>query len=292
MKFLAYIFFRVLIGLFSLLPFKLLYLLSDLLNFILKHLFKYRTAVIETNLSYCFPHKSKQEIASIANSFYRNFIDIILESIKGLGTPPKKLVPRYTFRNPELMDAHFERGEHVIIYSQHYNNWEWAPLCLGLQMKHHLVGAVKMLSNQYINEYMKAGRSGNNVSVIPTYYTAKFFSKLDEEPKPVGIVFIADQKPSGKERAVEMDFLGQQVSFHGGAAKYGIKSGLAIFSLDVHRMGRGRYEVEAVQLAKAGELTSADQLTARYIQNLERLITTSPQSWLWSHKRFKNKISY
>jgi len=269
-----------------------LYFISDFFRFILRHIFKYRVSVVNTNLAYCFPKKSEVERKKLADQFYKNFIDIILESIKGLATNPNKLIDRYKFRNPELIDAYFDKGEHVIIYSQHFNNWEWAPLCLGLQMQHHLVGAVKMLSNQYINKYMKSGRSGNNVSVIPTYETARYFSKLDSQQKPVGIVFIADQKPSGKERSIEMDFLSQKTSFHGGAAKYGVKSGLAIFSLDVHRMGRGRYEVEAVQLAKAGEMDSAEQLTEKYIKNLEKLIIDSPASWLWSHKRFKNKISY
>lgn len=269
-----------------------MYVLSDVLRFFLKSVLKYRYSVIQTNLAYVFPQKSASERTELANRFYKNFVDIILESLKGLATKPSKLIPRYRFRNPELMDAYFERDEHLIIFSQHFNNWEWAPLCLGLQMKHHLVGAVKMLSNNYINEYMKAGRSGNNVSVIPTYETARYFTTLDSQPKPVGIVFIADQKPSGKEKILEINFLGQETSFHGGAAKYAVKSGLAVFSLDVHRIGRGRYEVEAVQLADGGECESAEQLTLRYAQNLEKLIIDSPASWLWSHKRFKNKITY
>ncbi len=243
-------------------------------------------------MKYCFPSESPDKLAQIKNEFYKNFIDIILESIKGLATRPHKLINRYTFRNPELMDVVHDTGKHVIIFSQHYNNWEWAPICLGLQMKHHLLGVVKFLSNKYINNFMIDGRSGNNVSVIPTFQTAKYFLGLPEEKRTVGIVFIADQKPSGREKYIELPFLGNKASFHAGAANYAINSGLPIYSLDVHRIGRGRYEVEAVQLAEAGEYQSADDLTIKFKENLELLIRKSPASWLWSHKRFKDFIEY
>lgn len=241
---------------------------------------------------YCFPSENPQKLREIRDEFYKNFVDIILESLKGLATNPNKLIQRYTFRNPELMDAVYSKDSHVIIFSQHYNNWEWAPICLGLQMKHHLLGVVKFLSNEYINNYMIDGRSGNNVSVIPTYQTAKYFLSLPQEKKTVGIVFIADQKPSGREKAIQLSFLGNEASFHAGAANYAIKSGLPIYSLDVHRISRGRYEVEAVMIAKAGECHSAEELTIKFKQNLEQLIRKSPASWLWSHKRFKDFVEY
>lgn len=292
MKFLSYIFFRLLVTLFSILPFRLVYFFSDVLRFLFKHVLKYRVSVVDKNLEYCFPTLSSSKRLDIRNKFYKNFIDIILESIKGLATDPNRLMPRYTFRNPELLDSYFEKDQHLIFYSQHFNNWEWAPICLGLQMQHHLLGVVKMISNKYINNYFIDGRSGNNVSVIPTFHTARYFSELDKVESPVGIVFIADQKPSGKERSIELPFLGAKASFHAGAGKYAFKSGLPVFSLDVLRVGRGHYEIVTKEIAGAGECTSGDELTIRFKEHLEKLIKDSPESWLWSHKRFKDFISY
>lgn len=292
MKFLAYIAFRFLIALFTLLPFRVMYLLSDLLRIIFKNVIRYRVSVIDKNLSYCFPSMSKKERLKIREDFYKNFIDIILESIKGLSINPNKLIKRYKFKNPEILDVIHEQDQHVIFFSQHYNNWEWAPICLGIQMKHHLIGVVKFLSNKYINNYMIGGRSGNNVSVIPTYQTARYFATLPDEDKTVGIVFIADQKPSGKEKSIELPFLSSKASFHAGAAKYAIKSGLPVYSIDVHRSGRGIYEIEVIKLAESDEFSTAEDLTSRFKENLESLIRKSPESWLWSHKRFKDFLSY
>jgi len=292
LKYLSYILFRCLVAFFALLPFPIIYFISDCLHFVFKHIFKYRIAVIDKNLAYSFPEWSPTKRLETRNTFYKNFIDLILESLKGMSIDPYKLIPRYRFKNPELMDSYYDKGEHIIIYSQHYNNWEWAPICLGLQMKHHLVGVIKEISNKHINQFFLNSRAGNNVSVIPTYKTASYFIKVKELDQTVGIVFIADQKPSGTEKSIPLEFLAQQASFHAGAAKYAIKSGLAVFSLDVHRIGRGRFEVEAVKLADAGEYSDPVDLTEVYKKNLEQLIYKSPASWLWSHKRYKDFISY
>lgn len=291
MKYLSYIAFRFVVALFSIIPFKLLYLLSDILRLILKHLFKYRIGVIDKNITYVFPDKAESWRREVRDEFYKSFIDIILESIKGLSVKPDKLIKRYKFLNPEILDPYYKNHQHVIFYSQHMNNWEWAPLCLGLQMQHHLVGAVKVLSNPHINAFLQRGRAGNNVSVVPTYEIGRYFQQLGKEEKTVGIVFIADQRPSGKERRTPVDFMGKEIDFHGGAGKYAVKSGFPVLTINVARLGRGKYQIEVRELSD-GTITDAEALTQIYASHVAALITESPSAWLWSHKRFKEEINY
>lgn len=280
------------VGFFSLIPFPLLYLISDFLRFIFKNIAGYRVSVIKKNLDYCFPKKTPAERQEILDAFYKNFIDIILESIKGLSIDPDKLKKRYTLKNPEVLNQHYNEGQHIITYSQHYNNWEWAPICLGIQMNHRLMGIVKMISNQRINKYMIDGRSGNNVSVISTKQTGEFFKTLHKERDPLAIVFIADQMPYGKVKSLEVPFLGKKVKFHHGAALYAERVNLPIYSIDVLRRGRGRYEISVHCLKNKTETLTAEEITSRYAAHLEELILSSPESWLWSHKRFKQILTY
>jgi len=278
---------------FSLIPFRLLYFFSDLLRFIVKNLFGYRVNVIDKNLAYVFPDKTISDRKDIRNKFYKNFIDVTLESIKGLSHNPKKLIPKFKLHNPELLQSYFDKGQHVILYSQHYNNWEWGPLCLGLQVPHHIVGIVKKLSNPHSNAFIVEGRSGNNVSVIYTYETSQFFESLENpSSKPKAIVFISDQMPYGQTRSVELPLFGQKSKFHLGAASYACESSLPVFCVDVHRKGRGLYELELVELAKDVSQLTPESLTEIYKNHLEELINKSPESWLWSHKRFKGIINY
>ena len=97
---------------------------------------------------------------------------------------PYKLQHRFKFTNPEFLNNYFHEGRHVFIYAQHLNNWEWAAMCLGVQMKHHLVGAVKELSNPYTNKYIQKGRSSYNVSVVPTHKVGHYLSTLPQTTKP------------------------------------------------------------------------------------------------------------
>jgi len=290
-KFISYIFFRALVIKFKFIPFPVLYALSDGFRFLFKNILRYRVSVIRKNIEHCFPNKSKKEQIEIFNDFYKNFIDIILESIKGLGADPHKLIARYKFTNPEILEKYFDQNQHVIVYSQHYNNWEWGPLTLGLQIEHHIVGIVKYLSNKYMNDYFITGRSGNNVSVVPTFGTGRYFAQLKNK-SPQAIVFIADQLPRSKGKSVDLDFLGQHTSFHNGAANYAYQSNFPIVSFDVHRIKRGYYKVDIAELHDTPKELSPDQITEIYKNHLEQLILKSPSSWLWSHKRFKQEIAY
>src|SRR4249920_3194278 len=70
------------IFLLSLLPLWILYLLSDLIAFLLFRVFGYRRKVIEGNLAIAFPEKTIAERKGIAKKFHLIFIDSFMENIK------------------------------------------------------------------------------------------------------------------------------------------------------------------------------------------------------------------
>jgi KDO2-lipid IV(A) lauroyltransferase len=81
----------------SLLPFWLLYLLSDLGYLVVYKLIRYRTRVVRANLENAFPEKSAAEIKKIEIEFYRYFCDLILETVKTLTIKPKALEKHVKF---------------------------------------------------------------------------------------------------------------------------------------------------------------------------------------------------
>ena len=60
---------------FSLMPWFLLYGISDMLAFLTYYVFGYRKTVVLNNLAIAFPEKSEAERKKIAKQFYRNFSD-------------------------------------------------------------------------------------------------------------------------------------------------------------------------------------------------------------------------
>ncbi len=276
--------------LFSLIPFRILYLLSDMLYYIFYYVVKYRKKVVKQNIEICFPKKSQKEKNDLIKHFYRNFSDIILEGIKGLSCNPHKLIERYKVVNPELINIYYDKGQGILVYSQHYNNWEWGALTFGLQSKFHLVGIVKHISNPYIHKYIFDRRGGNDSTMVVTNETFKYFSNVEISDK--AIFFMSDQAPYGREKSVNLDLLGINTKFHSGAAHYAHKYNLPVFNTEMRRVSRGYYELELQLLEENPASCSVDDLVIKFRDHLEKLIYKRPECWLWSHKRFKDRVKY
>jgi len=107
---------RFFIELLRFVPFKLLFLISDFLRFLLYNVFKYRRKVVYDNLSKAFPDKSVLEIIKIAKNTYKNFLDIFLESLKMITISDKKLLNRVKIFNPELVDDFYNKEQQQISY--------------------------------------------------------------------------------------------------------------------------------------------------------------------------------
>jgi len=70
--------------LLSLLPLRLLYVLSDCIYGLVFYVFKYRKNVVMKNLLIAFPEKTEKERRQIAKKFYHNLIDMFIETLKML----------------------------------------------------------------------------------------------------------------------------------------------------------------------------------------------------------------
>ena len=120
--------------LLSCIPFKVLYVLSDGLFYVLYYVIRYRRRIVRKNLTESFPEKSEQEILKIEKNFYRYFTDQVLESCKMTTISPEEISSRMKFTNVEAADAVLKTGKSIALYMGHYGNWEWVssiPLCLG-----------------------------------------------------------------------------------------------------------------------------------------------------------------
>src|ERR1700755_1765774 len=78
----------------SLLPLKVLYIISDLIYTLLYHVIGYRKKVVFSNLALAFPEKTDAERKSIAKKFYRNFTDNWIEVIKMISISEKAILKR------------------------------------------------------------------------------------------------------------------------------------------------------------------------------------------------------
>ena len=141
------------IYLLSLLPFRLLYLFSDFLYFMLYYVIGYRKKVIEQNLRNSFPEKNGREIDIIARKFYKHFCDFFVETIKMLTISKKEIIRRCKI-TPETFEVYSKfaaEQKSVIVAMGHFGNWEWACNSFNAQAEQQLFVIYHPLSNKYFN---------------------------------------------------------------------------------------------------------------------------------------------
>ena len=108
----------------SLLPLRLLYVLSDFICLLIYRLFRYRVKVVRSNLSSSFPEKSPSELRAIERGFYHWFCDYLVETVKMLSMSEAEMRRRMRFEDIEEFDKAFSEGRSVTVYLGHYCNWE------------------------------------------------------------------------------------------------------------------------------------------------------------------------
>lgn len=271
----------------SVLPFFILYRLSEFLYFMFYYVFGYRKKVIMGNIQRSFPNKSEAEQKQICKLFYKHFSDLIVESIKTFTISQKEVQKRVVCNNPELVDKYFEQNKSVIVTGGHYNNWEMLGVGIDMPLKHHVAGIYKPLTNKYFDKKMLQTRSRYGLEMVATKKVKQFFE--DNKNKPFAIIFAVDQSPSNPESCYWTNFLNQETGVLFGAEKYAKEYNLPVLYGRINKVKRGHYSVDFFEVTNTPLETAHGEITEKFTRMLEKDINDIPQYWLWSHKRWKHK---
>jgi len=282
----AFIFFTLIL-LLAIVPFFLIYGLSNFFAFLLYRIFGYRKKIILKNLKACFPEKSEKEILKLVWLVYKNLTDNILEGIKAFTMTSKQIVKRHKMINPEILDKYLKSGQSIIAVTGHYNNWEWGTLSASLQTEFNMVGLYKPMSNKYIDSFVQWSRERCGTKLASITETTTTFNKYKDIP--TAYLMAADQSPGRKylDKAFWIDFLGRDTAFLHGPEKYAKANNYVVMYIDVQRKRRGYYTVELSLLADDCSQLNDGEITQRFTQKLESVIKKQPENWLWSHNRWK-----
>ena len=278
----------------SLLPFWLLYRLSDLTRFFLFNLVGYRKKVIHENLRNSFPEKSDKEIDRIAKKFYKNLTDIIFEVIKVRTIRLKTLQKRYVYKNLDIINKQFDNGKSVILTIGHCGNWEWMGPTIDHSLKPPGYAVLKPLSDKFMDNYINRLRTrfADDERLIPFKQTFRKLIKLKDEL--IYSLMAADQTPHKDEINYWSTFLHQDTPFFLGTEKIAKALDHSVVYMEIVRVKRGYYEITTRLITDNPKNTGQYEITESFIKELENSIQRNPDNWLWSHRRWKYKkaISY
>jgi KDO2-lipid IV(A) lauroyltransferase len=277
-----------LIYLITLVPFFVLYRISDLLYFLFYYILKYRKTVILQNLKNSFPEKSAKEIKQIFKAYYKYFCDLTLETFKTLSISKKEVLKRCVFdpASLQLLENLYRDKKDIILVLGHYGNWELAGSSFSNQCSYQLYVIYKPLSNKHFDRLVYKMRTRLDTKLIPMAKTYKMMKKFKSGNSATA--FIADQTAS-PENAYWTTFLNQDTPVFRGTEIIAKKLGFPVVYISVRRLKRGYYKVFAEMLFEKPELTATGEISETHTRKLEQDILEQPHFWLWSHRRWKYK---
>ncbi len=271
----------------SLLPFPVLYAISDFLFVIFYYVSGYRKKVVLQNIRNSFPEKSGKEHYAICKKFYMHFSDLVVESIKTFTISEKQVLKRFFVLNPEIIDKYFEQKRSVFIAGGHFNNWELLAVGIDKWVKHKTVGIYTPLSNKYFDGKMQLTRSKYGLKMISTRSVKRF---LDSNPNELtATIFAIDQSPSNPNSAYWMTFLNQETAVLYGVEKYAKEYNYPVVYGIINKVKRGHYNLELVDVTASPRETAYGEIIEKTQHLLEIDIRKNPEYWLWTHKRWKHK---
>lgn len=276
------------IYLLSALPFRALYILSNGMYVFLYHITGYRKKVVITNLKNSFPEKTEDEINAICKQYYSYLCDLFLETFKTL-TISKKSMLKHCYFHPEaqkLFDRLADENKSVILVLGHLGNWEWAGNTFSLCCRHQLYVIYHPLRNKQFDGLMYKMRSHFGTKLIAKKDT--FRTMLAQKGELNATAFIADQTPF-PDNAYWVRFLNQDTPVFKGTEIIAKKINYPIVYVNVNRIKRGYYELNAEMLCEKPAATADEEITLMHTRRLEQDIIARPETWLWSHKRWKHK---
>ena len=288
MQFLIYILVYPFLWIISILPFKVLYLVSDGLYILIYRIFGYRKKTVKENIKLVFPEKSNEEINLIAKKFYHHLCDMFLEMIKSLSITQEQLSKRFIVRNvDELKRIDGQYLSYILMFG-HYSSYEWT-ITIQEHIKAKGFVIYKTLKNKYFDRLVRNIRSKYNSELVDTKQAIDKINQYHDTGKKNCIVFLSDQSPKLKKTNYWTNFMGIKVPCFVGAEVTAKKFNYPVGYMKIEKVKRGHYEADFVILAEDPSQYKNFEITDKFNRVLESQIIQAPEFYLWTHKRWKHR---
>lgn len=286
MNLLTYLISLPFIYLIAWVPFRLLYIFSDVLSFILYHFVGYRKKVVRENLIRTGLAKTPKKRIAIEKAVYKHFCDLYLETFKSLVLSKRQIQRRFVVHNSSILQHYALQGKSVIMMCGHYASYEWL-LSMGYYSDHTAYGIYAPLANPYFDKLVKKVRNRFDASLIPRRKTVVTIQQQAEKKHLALYGFASDQSPKVKKKTYFRSFFGLEVPVFTGAERIAKEHDFPVLMAKVRRVKRGFYETDIIVLSNEPKKTKENEITDMFTEELESLIKEDPRYYLWTHNRFK-----
>ena len=164
----------------SILPFKVLYFISDLIFYLSYYIIGFRRKIVRKNLELSKVAKSNNDLIRIEKEFYKHFTDVFFEMLKFYSISPKEMKKRFYIENPEIFYDLEKKNKSVMFMTSHYGGFEWF-LSINYHVPQLPFAVYTPLSNKSLEVLIKKFRLRHGSKLISRYEAGSYIKKQLKE---------------------------------------------------------------------------------------------------------------
>lgn len=237
--------------------------------------------------------KSSHEKETILKNSLRNAGEVALSSFWSARVTRKNAARYMRFVGRKYLHERVEAGEPYLALMLHMGNWELAAVCSGfVGLPTNFV--VHRLSNPYIDAYMADHRTRSGQGSIYHDEAARQILRTLKNKAPVTMVF--DQNMRSGRGGIFVDFFGIPAATTRAAAAVALALDVRVYTVFTipNFSNPSRYHDiltgPEIELQRTGDKQKdIEENTRRFNAEVEKIIRTYPDHWLWTHRRFKSR---
>ena len=286
-----YLVVRLVVFTCQMLPIRVCYALADGLAALVYRVDKRHRQVALENLQHAYGASwTETERDQAVRGVYRHFCRMVMEMLH----IPKTLHLE-TWRERVVLKGHvpvldrFLDGGPIILITGHFGNWEMAGYLFGLYGFTSST-VYRPLDNPYLDQFIKDFRGATGQKLIPKKGGSEQMVEVLESGGILSALADQDAGPKG----LFVDYFGRPASTFKALALMAIQYQAPIVVGGARRIGPGfRYEVVCEDLIEPAEWANQPDeirwITQRYTHALEKMVRSSPEQYLWLHRRWKHQ---
>ncbi len=267
------------VRLYGFLPWWVVRIDAQAIAFLLTFVLGYRRKVIRQNLK-LVGVKGVSEFG-----IYKNLCTLAFESLKLHSASIKSVESRVSYENLEVFNELYAKGKNVVMVGGHMANWEMFSLSLPQNVDFKTFAVYKKLNNKTFDKAIRKSRSRAGMQIVEMNDLRSLVRDDSDEPKLISLVF--DQSPLNPQTALWTEFLGVETPVYIGIEKIASMLDASVVYAAIRREKDGRYVMNLKLVEESVEQNG--EVIDKCLGILEEEIVKAPESWLWSHNRWKHK---
>ncbi len=276
----------------QLIPLPVIQNLSSFLGRLFFRFVPNRRRIAMDNLTHAFPDRTAEDIERIARESFISVVLTFLESAKFRRVFAGRDASERVRQSADGLEELFQKARKVhdesggcIFVTPHIGNWELLPHVSAL-VGIPLSVVVRPLDNPYLERLIYQSRTGTGQAIIPKRNAFFVLQKTLQEGRSIGM--LPDQSTM---KGIMIDFFGRKATATPVPALLAISYNRPIVVVACCRKSVGKYEGFVCNPIWPGSYESEKaeifRITSEMTKDMESIIRTYPEQYLWMHNRWK-----